>query len=499
VTALTKQAIEYAASRGIGEKTLTSMRVVGGKARFEDGTHEAIVFRYLDADEKQVNFKARAIDNKKYKQQGGGVQCAYNWWQVRDSDLDVVWITEGEFDALALVEAGISPHSVISTPNGAPAAEIEEPAQAKKYGWLLDAMSEGLTKAKIYIIATDNDDPGRALRHDMVAILGPAKVAFLDWPDGIKDANEFLLKFGADELAAYLETSSQPWPVEGIFRLSEIPEPPALELWDIGFPELGGAIKMAPTMVSAVTGWPGHGKSHVFQQVWFSIARRYGIKVAVFSAETRTKPFLRRNMRQFYWGILERNMTEHHKREADDFIEAHFLFLDHPSERPTVGWIIDKAEVAVQRHGCRGVLIDPWNKLEEDYDPREMNETRWIGKMLDLFIDMSRGLNIHTQIIAHPAKPDATLKKFPPDLYSIAGSAHWNNRVDQGFCIHREKIVEGGQRQTEAELRCLKSRFEELGYPGAHGVRYDVKRGIFVATECETRTDNIVARMEASA
>ena len=34
-----------------------------------------------------------------------------------------------------------------------------------------------------------------------------------------------------------------------------------------------------------------------------------------------------------------------------------------------------------------------------------------LGKMLDLLIQMSRGLSIHTQIIAHPAKPDAAFKR----------------------------------------------------------------------------------------
>ena len=491
MTAMTKEAIEYAKARGISEKTLSDMHVVGGKARFHDGAYEAIVFRYLDHDGEQINYKARSIEGKRYTQAKGGKQAAYNWGHVRDGDLDCVWIVEGEFDACALVEAGIPIDAVISVPGGAVSQESEDPTEGRKYTWLQDAMEEGLSRANRYIIATDNDDPGRALRHDMVRILGKAKTSFVDWPDGIKDANEFLLEQGGDNLRHYVHMAAKPWPVEGLFHLSQIPEPGPLELWEIGMPELDGQIRLSPTMVSAVTGWPGHGKSHLFQQVWFNIARRYGVKVAVFSAETRTKPFLRRNMRQFYWRRLERNQDDRQRREADEFIEEHFLFLDHPSERPTPDWIIDTAEVAVQRHGCRALFIDPWNKLEAKFDRREETETDWIGRMLDLFIDMSRGLSIHTQIIAHPAKPDATLKKFAPDLYSIAGSAHWNNRVDQGFCVHREKIVEGGKRQTDAELRVLKARFEELGYPSAHAIRYDTDMGVFMPTEFESKAEQI--------
>lgn len=487
--ALTAEAIRYAAARGISERTLTAMHVTAGKARFDDGAHEAIVFRYLDDDGEQVNFKARSLDGKRYKQAAGGKQMAYNWGQVRGGDLDDVWITEGEFDACALVEAGISPEAVISTPNGAPSQQADDPTEGKKYGWLLDAMNEGLRNARRYIICADNDDPGRAFRGDVVRILGPAKTCFVDWPEGIKDANEFLVEHGPDALRAYLHSALKPWPVKGLYRLSEIPEPAPLELWDIGFPEVEGKIKLAPTMLSVVTGYPGHGKSHLFQNVWFNIARRYGISVAVFSAETRLKPFLRRNLRQFYWRRMERHLSDEERAEADDWIEAHIVFMDCGDEVPTMPWLIEAIEVAAQRHGCRAALIDPWNKIEEDYDPREMNETRWIGRMLDLLIQMSRGLSIHTQVIAHPAKPDAALRKLPPDLYAISGSQHWNNRVDQGFCVHREKLVEGGKRQTASELYCLKSRFEELGYPSSHSMNYDIERGIFHCTAYETPMD----------
>jgi len=486
LTALTPQAKAYAAERGISEKTLTAMHVVGGKARFDDGAHEAIVFRYLDSDGNQINFKARSIDGKRYKQAAGGVQCAYNWWQVRGNNLGDVWITEGEFDALALVEAGISPECVISTPNGAPAEEMENPAEAKKFGWLIDAMEDGLARAKRYIIAADNDAPGLAFRASLVRILGAAKTCYVDWPEGIKDANDFLMQHGAERLHGYLATSVKPWPVRGIYRLSQIPEPAPLELWETGFPEIGGQIKLAPTMLSVVTGTPGHGKSHMFQNIWFNIARRYDVPVAIFSAETRLKPFLRRNMRQFYWRKVERMQTEREKKEADDWMEEYFVFMDTGDETPTMSWLMDSIEVATMRHGCRAALIDPWNKIEEDYDPRETNETRWIGRRLDDLILMSRGLSIHTQIIAHPAKPDAALKKLPPDLYSISGSQHWNNRVDQGFCVYREKIVEGGKRQTASELICLKARFEELGYPSSYAMNYEVDRGVFRCTDYET-------------
>jgi twinkle protein len=481
---LSQEAALWAEARKINESTLSSMRVEGGKAQFGDGAEQSIVFNYFEGG-KLVNRKVRSLAGKKWKQTPGGKQCAYNWDNVKRGPKDVCYIVEGEMDALSLIEAGIS--AVISCPSGAPAEASDDPAAGRKYGWLIEAMGEGLKDFKHYVIATDNDGPGRALRSDIVAILGPAKSYFVDWPEGIKDANDYLVAEDRQGLRDYLGANTKPWPVKGIYQMSQIPEPAPLELWSLGFPEFEEKIRLAPTTLSVVTGFPGHGKSHLFQNIWFNIARDYGIKIAIFSAETRIKPFLRRNFRQFYWRKLEYEMTPQELREADNWIEQHLVLMDVGDEVPSMGWLIDSIEIATQRYGCRAALIDPWNKIEEDYDPRETTETRWIGKMLDLLIQMSRGLSIHTQIIAHPSKPDAAYKKYAPDLYSISGSAHWANRVDQGFSVHRELIVDGSQRQTGAELKCLKSRFADLGYPCHFDMDYEIKRGVFRCVSYESK------------
>lgn len=484
---ITPQALAFAQIRGLSEKTLTALHVTAGRANFgtreETNTHDAIVFQYIDENGEIANYKARALDAKLYKAKPGAKPLAYNWGTVTQGDRQEIYITEGEMDALSLVEAGISPDSVLSVPSGAPKEAKEGSDLGKRYDWLLEAVSGPLAASKRYILCTDNDGPGFALRQDMVRILGAAKVWYVDWPDGIKDANEYLMKHGPDELRSYVSQEQKPWPVKGLFQMSEIPEPAPLELWELGFAEFGDKIRLAPSMLSAVTGFPGHGKSLLMQQIWCNVAREYDFPIAIMSAETRAKPHVRRNLRQCYWRKAEREMSPRELKIADDWIEAHFYVLDSGDEQPTVPWLIESIEVATQRYGCRAAIIDPWNKIAEDFDIRGDTETRWIGRTLDTFIAMSRGLTIHTQIIAHPAKPDSHAKNYAPDLYSISGSSHWNNRVDQGFCVYRERTSEGSQRVTTAEFRQLKTRFEELGYPCVLGMNYDVRRGVYECTE----------------
>jgi hypothetical protein len=63
--------------------------------------------------------------------------------------------------------------------------------------------------------------------------------------------------------------------------------------------------------------------------------------------------------RQPYRGSLENNMDDNERRCADAWINERYLFLQHRSQRPTIEWLLDTAEVAVVRHGARIVQIDP--------------------------------------------------------------------------------------------------------------------------------------------
>ena len=88
--------------------------------------------------------------------------------------------------------------------------------------------------------------------------------------------------------------------------------------------------------------------------------KRHNLVVCVASFETRPKPHLGRALRTLDSGTLERDMTEVIRSgQADAWIEDHYLFLQHPAQRPTLEWFLDMAEVAVVRHGARIVQIIP--------------------------------------------------------------------------------------------------------------------------------------------
>jgi hypothetical protein len=65
-----------------------------------------------------------------------------------------------------------------------------------------------------------------------------------------------------------------PWPIADIYRLSDLPEPAPMALWQPGFEEWERKVILAPRTLSVVTGHPGHGKTTLWNQIWFSVVDR---------------------------------------------------------------------------------------------------------------------------------------------------------------------------------------------------------------------------------
>jgi twinkle protein len=463
------------------------MSVGGDAIQFGDGgSTPAILFNYLDSSGKIVNWKARNLGEKIYRQQPGGTQQFYNQAAVLAGPLDVVYITEGEMDACALVEAGVPVHSVLSVVGGAPASATENARSAQRYSYILAAIDAGLGRCGKFILVTDGDSPGRHLRADLAVLLGPGNCHWIDWPAEIKDANAALISWGAEDLSLYLREAVKEFPIDGIYRLSEIPEPPALTLWH-GWPEWENKLKLSPTHLSILSGWPGHGKSHLSQQLWAQIVKRYDIRVAIMSMETREKPFVRRNLRSAYWSKLENEMSDLEIKEADDWIEERFLFLHHPRNSPSFNWVLDIINDCHARHGISAVSLDPWNMIVPTFSKSEQTETSWIGECLDHCTYIAKACNLHLQILAHPAKPFGTGVRDPITYSSIAGSQHWANKSDQVLSIHRDAFQdEDGARNSDARLIVHKSRYEELGYPCSIAMKLALDTGCFRCTEYDT-------------
>ena len=477
---LSNAVTQWGKTRGLSEATLARLGVGSGTTFFPDleRKSDAIFFRY------QHGWKARAVPDKSFVAGGGFKLGFWNLERVLAGSLERVFITEGELDACALVEAGIPVDQILSVPNGAKEKPADDPKEQRGYAYVEEALQAGLNRAKRVVWCGDGDGNGHALRADMVRLLGAARFNFVDWPEGCKDANDLLLHDGPAALEDRVTNGAMPWPISGLYRLFDLPEPAPLTLWHPGFGEWESRLLLAPRTLSVVTGHPGHGKTQLWAQIWFQVVRAYSLIACVASFETRPKPHMRRQLRSLLIGKLERECSEEELNRADYWINEHYLFMAHPEHRPTLEWFLDMAEVAVIRHGARIIQVDPWNRLEAART-RDETETEYIGRCLRALHNFAHDFNCHVQVIAHPAKMDGTRRGKPPSLEDISGSKNWENMVDQGFVVHRPEIFDGAQRKTEAVLYHRKARFDELGYPSKFNLDFKLLSGRFVSTDYE--------------
>lgn len=485
---LSQAAVDHAAGRGLSRATLVKAGVASGTAYFPalGQRREALWFRY------GINqWKAVAFPDKAFIAKGTGLPF-WNLERVLAAEPGDVFFTEGELDALSLVEAGIPIDRVLSVPTGAsetkgvggdPDEEITSQrgsrAQQRAFPYVVEALRGGLGRHHRFIWCGDMDGVGLALRAQMARMLGAGKFWFVDWPEGTKDANAFLTSDGPAALLDLVVHGPREWPVDGLFKLSELPEPPPLVLWDAGFASWSGKLCLADRSLCVVTGQPGNGKTLLMAQVIYQIVRAYNLVAVIATFETRAKPEYRRILRTLHSGRLEREMSAPDIAAADAWIDEHYLWLEHPTRQPPLEWLLDRAETAAVRHKAKIIQIDPWNRLESARDYRE-REDEYIGRCLKAMYGFAHDMNVHFQIIAHPAKLSGERRgRDEPGLEDIHGAKGWDSIPDQGIVVHRPAKFDP-LRDVEAVVTHAKARFPALGRTCKLPMVFDLTAGRFV-------------------
>jgi twinkle protein len=274
-----------------------------------------------------------------------------------------------------------------------------------------------------------------------------------------------------------------PWSIAGLHTLDSLTERHPAITWQTGFYDWNSKVRLSPGTLSVVTGLPGSGKTVVWAQVWSHVVGKYGLKACIASFECAPKPYYRRYLREIWARCREQDMTDVQIADADAFIRDHYWFLLHPEETPTLDWFLEMAYVAADK-GCAIIQLDPWNRLESQRGVKE-TEPEYVSRCLRALSVLAKDMNIHVQIVAHPAKRDARRRDIPPELEDISGAMHWWNMVDQGFIVHREKVWDetNARRCYAAKFLHRKARFEELGYPCALDIRFNPHTRVFESVQ----------------
>jgi twinkle protein len=438
----------------------------------EDGN--IIVFPFVDK-EQEVAAKYRA-PNKRFWQLAGGRKTFWNADVMDDPALDhdqPLIITEGEIDALTALDCGFP--FTVSVPDGAPPAkdgEVEEPEtdQGGKFEFVWNNRDR-VKRIKRFVLAVDNDPPGQQLAAELVRRLSAARCLFVTYPEGCKDLNDVLMKHGKDAVGRCLN-GARPYPVKGVYRLSDYPEKGEPKTFTTGWVDLDDHMQLWLGELMVVTGIPGHGKSTWVMNLCTNLARLHGWVSAVASFEIPTVPALRFKLRLAAIGQAPSSWHRQMVEEADGFIQQHFVFIDDdPSgggdEDLTLEWLLERAADAVMRYGIKVLVIDPWNEVEHAR-PRSESETQYVNRALRAIRRFAMRYEVVAIVVVHPTKDVGKEgKSRVPTLYDCEGSAAWFNKPDHGLVVHVPN-----PEHKETVLWVKKARFAWSGKKGNVTLEY---------------------------
>jgi len=239
---------------------------------------KAIQFPYFRNGE-CINIKSRDAQ-KHFRMESGAERIFYGMDMVQG---DTLIIVEGEIDKLSLETAGFN--NCVSVPDGAPAPNTKD--YNSKFSFL-ESCEEWLQQFSKFVLAVDSDEPGKKLEEELARRLGRDKCLQVQWPEGVKDANELLCKEGASRLTQTINDAF-PYPVQGLFDVKSF-LPQIKRLYEngmqrgvrTGWDVLDQYINFSTGQWTVVTGIPGHGKSEWLDALMVNLSHNYGWKFAVF-------------------------------------------------------------------------------------------------------------------------------------------------------------------------------------------------------------------------
>ena len=469
------KAVEWFKTRGVTQQTLDDLYVTTGEEFMpQTGKKEnTIQFNYIMGDE-LVNVKYRD-GRKNFKLYKGAEKIFYNINSIVGYDWCV--ITEGEMDALALHEAGIK--NVISVPNGAT-------LNSNNLDYLDNCIDYFEDKEKI-ILAVDADEAGQALRYEFIRRLG-AEVCYLVDFNGNKDANDFLVEHGAEELRKVINSAIQV-PLEGVSTLRDI-EADLLDFvhngfkpgYQVGLENFDRIFSTYTSQFITVTGIPSSGKSDFVDQMCIGYNRNYGWKTAFASPENKPN-FLHAHklIRKTWEGMPTKDDVGSAKwKQVTEHINDNYFFID--MDRYTLEDVLRKGAELVKRKGIKCLVIDPFNKIR-DVDCKSEDVNRYTMEYLTKIETFAKKYDVLVMVVAHPTKmyrdKDGQIEE--PTMYSIKGGGEWYDASYHGLLVHRNY-----EAQT-VKVKVLKVKFQNLGENQAEShFNWEPKSGSYIPLVTDT-------------
>jgi len=463
---------EWFEGRGISQGTLDDLKVGQGPEYMpQTGKKEnTIQFNYIIGDQ-LINIKYRD-GRKNFKLYKGAEKVFYNINSIVGFK-DCV-ITEGEMDVLALHEAGVT--NCVSVPNGAT-------LHHNNLDYLDNCIDYFEDKERI-ILALDVDEPGMALRRELVRRLG-AEVCFLVDFEDCKDANEYLVKYGKEKLKEVIRRS-RAYPLENVTTFKDI-EGDVKDFvtngfkpgFQIGLPNFDNIFSTYTSQFITVTGIPSSGKSDFVDQMVVGYNKLYGWKTGFASPENAPNYLHAHKLMRKVWGDMPQreDINSGKWNEVADHVNDNYFFID--MDKYTLESVLRKGAELVKRKGIKCLVIDPFNKVR-DKNASSLDVNIYTMEYLTKIENFAKKYDVLVFIVAHPTKmyKNSDGKIEEPNMYNIKGGGEWYDASYHGLLIHRD------YERKNTKVKVLKVKFQNLGENGAECFfTWEPKSGSFIPDE----------------
>ena len=215
------------------------------------------------------------------------------------------------------------------------------------------------------------------------------------------------------------------------------------------------------------------GKSAFLNFIAERLNMRYGWKFAFFSPESMPISYHGSTLIELLVGkkFSAATMPYNEYVQAKQYLEKNFFFI-YPKDDYRLDAILDKAKILVRKKGIKALVIDPYNRLENEQSSK-ISETQYVSVVLDKLTSFAQQNDIIIFLMAHPTKMPKNLdgKYEVPTLYNISGSANFYNKADFGITVHRD--FAGGF----TEVHIQKVKFRHLGDKGVATFKYNLNNG----------------------
>lgn len=434
-----------------------------------------IVFNYLH-NGILINRKYRDSE-KHFMMEKGAELIPYNI----DSALarDYVIVTEGEPDAISMVVAGYD--SVVSVPSGANSST----------SWIDRFYDLYFADKKRVYIATDMDAPGMKAAEELTRRFGPEVCYRVMFSEDCKDANDELVKHGAESLRKRVE-EAKPMPLKDVKTMDDLgdmldmlyekgPKPGAITGWE----NLDKVVKFQTGQLAIVTGRTNDGKSEWVDELTLRLALRQQWKIGYWTPENTLLDHNRKLIEKLTGrSFIRRGSTQGVQPDqyaiSKQWIGDNVSWIDLPFDQLSLDNILSRARTLVRKYGIHLLVLDPFNFIEKENNAQR-SENAWDSHVIGAIRSFAIENDVMVILVAHPRKVEMQVdgRRRRITIEDISGTADFGNKADYCFCVDRDdehKVV---------TVSVDKVRNKLLGTRGQAFFVYQMASGRYVPCEID--------------